>query len=92
MSSGSHVRHGFAMLVHVEPEGQETRWLRILREAKPEMGMEVTVRSAGLLSFCVEEDAEFLAIDRAMRWLQNLGAAADPPITLGLNAQPDNEV
>lgn len=91
MSSGSDVRHGFAMLVSIEPEEKQARWQRIVTEATPEPGMEVTVRKATLLSFCVHDEAEFIAIDRAMRWLQNL-ADANPPITIALNAQPDNEI
>lgn len=88
---GSDEMHCFAMVLDVKPAERAAEWARRVGGAKAEKGMSVEVRTPTLLMFAVEDQMEYLAIERAMRWLKSL-ADAPPSITLVMNAQPDHEV
>ena len=84
--------HDFAMLVQVEPESRLRDWEMALRAASPEPGMSVTIRKPTLIFFAVAAENEFLAIERAERWLNRLTRCLLPPCSLAFNAQPSEEI
>ena len=84
--------HEFATVLDIQPAGQAAQFERHLRSARPETGMKVEVRGPGLAFFVVEADMEYLAIERATRWLNGIAEQVQPPIRLNVNPQPSHEV
>jgi hypothetical protein len=84
--------HDFAMLLRVEPANRLSEWEQALLTAAVPEEMSITVRKPTLVMFGVKADIEFMAIDKAMEWLNSVAAEMEPPITLRFNAQPSHEV
>lgn len=81
--------HEFAMVLTVTPLSKEAEFERLVRAARAEPGMSVTVCGKSVIQFCISDAQEFLAIDRAHQWLEEIGKRAG--ITVKTNAQPSNE-
>ncbi len=79
----------FAMVISVAPEC-DAEWERALRSAKTPAGMTMTVRNPELAMFTVAAAQEFLAIDKAMHFLEATAKTAG--VRCALNAQPSHEV
>lgn len=90
--NGDGSRFAFAMVLDVNPPERAAAFAQTVRGARPEKDLTVDVRTPALYLFTVSAPMEFLAIDRAQAWLHTLAAAAKPPVTLVLNAQPEHEV
>lgn len=83
--------HQFAMTLRL-PAGREAEWDRLLARTMAPHGIRCSRRSSTLLIFEVEAEMEFLAIERAESWLQEIAQQARPSLTLGTNAQPAHEI
>lgn len=79
----------FAMVISVAPEC-DNEWARALRSAKTPAGMTMAVRNPALAIFTVSAVQEFLAIDQAMTFLNEVAKSAG--VRCALNAQPSHEV
>ncbi|MBC8134983.1 MAG: hypothetical protein H8F28_03745 [Fibrella sp.] len=79
----------FAMVISVAPECDE-EWARALRSAKAPSGMTMTVRTPALAMFTVSAVQEFIAIEKAMNFLESIAKSAG--VRCALNAQPSHEV
>ena len=77
------------MVLTITPAAREAEFEKLVRAARAEPGMTVEVCGRSVLRFCVTDDQEFLAIDRAQRWLEGIGKRAN--ITVATNAQPSSE-
>jgi hypothetical protein len=82
----------FAMVMDILPPHSERRWETLLRQTTPPRGIRLTLKRPTLALLTVEAPTEWEAIDRASVWLKSLAADAAPPLSVGLNAQPTNEV
>jgi len=79
----------FAMVISVAPQS-EAAWERALYNARHEPGITMTVRSPSLVFFIVSAEQEYLAIERAEKYLEQIGRAAG--VRCVLNPQPSSEV
>lgn len=79
----------FAMVISVAPECDK-EWERAIRSARTPAGMTMAVRNPELAIFTVSAVQEFLAIDKAMNFLE--GVAKSAGVRCALNAQPSHEV
>lgn len=79
----------FAMVISVAPECN-TEWARALKAAKAPAGMSMTVRNPALALFTVSAMQEFIAIEKAMHFLESVAKSAG--VRCALNAQPSHEV
>jgi hypothetical protein len=84
--------HDFAMVLRIEPSNRLSEWEQAILAAEAPEGMSVQVRKPTLVMFGVKADVEFLAIEMAMDWLNNVAACLNPPVTIRCNAQPSEEV
>lgn len=79
----------FAMVISVAPEC-DNEWARALKSAKVPAGMTMSVRTPALALFTVSAVQEFLAIEKAMQFLETV--AKNAGVRCALNAQPSHEV
>lgn len=79
----------FAMVISVAPEC-DGEWARALNAAKASPGMTMAVRSSALAIFTVSALQEFLAVEKAMHFLESIAKSAG--VRCALNAQPSHEV
>lgn len=83
--------HQFALVLSF-PSEREAEWDALLEAAVVPDGIFCNKQHAALLLLEVEAEMEFLAIDRASQWLQELATKADPPLCIACNAQPAKEI
>ena len=79
----------FAMVISVARES-EAAWERALRSAKPEPGIKMTIRTGSLVLFIISSVQEFLAIEKAEQYLEQIARSAG--VRVALNPQPSHEV